>query len=278
LSLEPDVRVLAVHHSADATNHAAGEVPAILRGYFATHTGPAKGWPDIAYNFLIDRYGGVWEGRTGSIDAAVRGDATGGNQGFTQLVCLIGNFTTEMPTDAAIASLVSTLRWLSARHGIDVRPGVTATFVSRGSNRWSAGAQVTVPTICGHRELSKTACPGNRFFPFVRDSLPVVVSGSARPATATTTTTTAPPPTTTTSAAPPTNSSSSTTAPPVPASPPSTAGPGDAVSSGAAAASERTTGDNGSAVPTVAAAGTAVGVAGVVGAAVVARRRRQAAE
>jgi hypothetical protein len=39
-------------------------------------------------------------------------------------------------------------------------PQVTATFTSRGSNRWPAGATVKAATISGHRDTSQTACPG----------------------------------------------------------------------------------------------------------------------
>jgi len=95
--VEEDVRFLLVHHSASRNGHTSDDAPAILRSFYDYHTGPDKGWIDIAYNFLIDTGGGAWEGRAGSLDGPVAGDATGGNQGFSQLVCVIGDYNTAQP-------------------------------------------------------------------------------------------------------------------------------------------------------------------------------------
>jgi hypothetical protein len=88
-------------------------------------------------------------------------DATGGNQGFGQLVCLIGDFTSQAPTPAAQDSLMRTLIFLADRYNIDTDPAATTTFVSRGSDKFRAGTIVTTPTISGHRDVTYTACPGN---------------------------------------------------------------------------------------------------------------------
>lgn len=54
IAAEPDVRYLLVHHSVDPGNdYGEGDVPGILRRFFRFHTSAAKGWPDIAYNFLV---------------------------------------------------------------------------------------------------------------------------------------------------------------------------------------------------------------------------------
>ncbi len=106
-----EVRFLLVHHTAASTQHRASDVPGILGAMYRFHTGE-KGWPDIAYNFLVDREGGVWEGRAGSLAGPVAADATGGSQGFAQLVCFIGDFTGELPSAAALAAGTRTLAWL----------------------------------------------------------------------------------------------------------------------------------------------------------------------
>ncbi|MGE0305409.1 MAG: N-acetylmuramoyl-L-alanine amidase [Acidimicrobiia bacterium] len=181
-TLEPeDVRFLLVHHSATPSQYTAEKVPAMIRGIYNLHTGPAKGWPDVAYNFFIDRYGTVWEGRAGSIAGPVKCDATAGSQGFAQLVCLIGDFTNEMPTDSAIDALARTLAWLADRHGLDTSPGATTRFISRGSNRYPAGVAVTATTISAHRDVTYTACPGDTFAPFVQSQLQAAVH-ARRPA------------------------------------------------------------------------------------------------
>lgn len=159
-----DVRFLIIHHSASSNDYAAGDVPAILRGFFDYHTSEEKGWNDIAYNFLIDRFGGIWEGRTGSASGPVAGDATGGNQGFSQLICLLGDFSNEPPSSEAMSSLVLTLAWLADRYQVSTAPGAEVAFTSRGSNRWAEGEEVTTSTLAGHRDMSLTTCPGDELY------------------------------------------------------------------------------------------------------------------
>ena len=170
-----DVKFLLVHHTAGRNDDTVDEVPGTLRFVYSFHTGPEKGWPDVCYNFFIDPYGVVWEGRAGSLDGPVMADATGGSQGFAQLVCLLGDFTKVMPTVAALDSLTRTLAWLAGRYGIATGPDETVTFTSRGSNRWPAGATVTATTVSGHRDMSSTACPGDTFYPYVHETLPALI-------------------------------------------------------------------------------------------------------
>jgi len=184
-----EVKFLLVHHSASANDYVEEDVPRILQGFFDYHTSPEKGWPDIAYNLLIDRFGHVWEGRTGSIAGPVAGDATGGNQGFSQLVCLIGDFSIEFPSQSALDALVSTLAWLAERDGVATAQDSQVSFVSRGSNRWPAGAQVTTATIAGHRDMSITTCPGDKLYPYVKGDLVLDVDRRKALADSATTTT-----------------------------------------------------------------------------------------
>ena len=197
-----EVRFLLVHHTASSTQHQAEDVPEILRRIRSFHV-DSRGWNDIAYNFLIDRYGSVWEGREGSMDGPVRGDATGGNQGYSQLVCLIGDFTDAPPTEEAQQALVATLSWLAARYGIDVSPGASVSFVSRGSNRWPEGTEVTTTAIAAHRDMSLTTCPGDAFYPMLASAITPAVADTAITSSSTTSTTVEavdPPPTSVASA------------------------------------------------------------------------------
>lgn len=212
LAPEPEVRFLLVHHSVDPGNaYAEGDVAGILRGFVRFHTS-SKGWPDVAYNFLVDRFGRVWEGRTGSLAGAVAGDATGGNQGFDQLCCFVGDHQAADPTPAAWAAMGRLLGALARRHRIPLAAGATATFVSRGSNLHPAGTTVTTPTIAGHRTMSRTACPGDRVVARLADLRLLAAGTAGAPAP-----TTAPPPTTaapTTTMAPAATTTTTTTAPP----------------------------------------------------------------
>lgn len=164
------VQFLLVHHTASANTYPEGGSAEVLRQTFAFHTSAAKGWPDVCYEFFVDHDGVVYEGRAGALAGPVVADATGGSQGFAQLVCLIGDFSTVEPTAAMRASLVKVLAWLAERYGIDTAPGATTSFVSRGSQRYSAGAPVTTSTIAGHRDMSYTVCPGDTVY-FTLDQL-----------------------------------------------------------------------------------------------------------
>ncbi len=252
-----DVRVLLVHHSASANGYDEAAVVNKIRQFHAMHTGPEKGWPDVAYNFFVDRFGRVWEGRSGSLDGPVIGDATGGSQGHSQLVCLIGDFSTEEPSPEAVDALSRVLAWISQRDGVDVTAGATTSFVSRGSNRWPAGATVDTTTVAGHRDMSRTACPGDTAYARVRGDLPALVAQRSAELTS--------------AAAPPAPTS---TAPPT-SSPPTTPTPqGDDTEQGAPPASfDRVDGGGGIGAPLVAGAAALVTIA-VAGP--IAMRRRQA--
>ena len=157
-----DVQFLLVHHTA--STNVVPDPRAVIRQTYAWQTSPDKGWPDVCYHFFVGPDGSVWEGRAGSLDGPVVADATGGNQGFAQLVCLIGNFIDQPPTLAAQDSLARLLLFLADRYRIDTDPNATVTFTSRGSNKYRAGAEITTSTISGHRDTSATACPGDQAY------------------------------------------------------------------------------------------------------------------
>lgn len=186
---DEDVRFLIVHHSASHNGHTGSETPAILRSFYDFHTSE-RGWNDIAYNFLIDSGGGIWEGREGSLDGPVAGDATGGNQGFSQLVCIIGDYSSAQPTPASLTALVELLTWLAERYDIPTTAGSEVTFESRGSNRHPPGSEVVTPTINGHRSMSRTTCPGDILNGYVVDGLMGDVEAMRVLTSASTTTTT----------------------------------------------------------------------------------------
>ena len=65
-----------VHHTAGTNGYSSAEVPKIIRGIYAYHV-KSNGWSDIGYNFLVDRFGRLWEGRYGGISQGVRRRAHG---------------------------------------------------------------------------------------------------------------------------------------------------------------------------------------------------------
>ncbi|NNE96515.1 MAG: hypothetical protein HKN24_10850 [Acidimicrobiales bacterium] len=217
--LEPeDVRLIVVHHTLIPNNgYSQDQVAKLLRDIYDFHTGPEKGWPDIAYNFMVDQFGDIWEARHGSLDGPVRGSATGGNQGYSQLCCFLGDLSGTPPTERASASMSWLLATLADRYDIDTAPDATVTVDSLGSSRYAAGESMTLSTLSGHRDVSLTACPGEAGYAYLQQTLPGLVNAQRTPppttaTTEATTTTTASTTTTATSAptteAPPTSDTS----------------------------------------------------------------------
>ena len=171
-----DLRFLLCHHTAQPNRYGEESVDRYLRDIYGFHTSSTKGWPDIAYNFLIDRFGGIWEGRTGSIEAPIKGSATGGSQGFAMLCCWLGNHHEEAPTPAAQKSMVDLLAWLAHNYDIDTAPGDEAEFISRGSHLHAVGKSVVTSTISGHRDMSATVCPGDFAYPLVKSEFQATVT------------------------------------------------------------------------------------------------------
>jgi hypothetical protein len=182
---------LVVHHtdtSDDYTDRAGAE--AQIRSIYYYHS-VTQDWGDIGYNFLIDKFGNIYEGRysrdyaggnpTGD-DASglgVTGAHTSGWNSGTVGVALLGTLTTHDATPAARQALERLLAWESSRNGID--PQATQPFVNPVS-----GATKTTANIAGHRDYVATACPGDTFYPTlpaIRAETAALITGTPAPDT-----------------------------------------------------------------------------------------------
>jgi hypothetical protein len=148
----------AVVHHTDGTNHySCSQVPALLRGIQRYHM-VSNGWNDIGYNFLVDRCGGVWEGREGGITRAVIGAHTAGFNTSTTGIALIGTHTSLRPSSRARRSLQRLIAWrLDVAH---VKPSAKMVLTARTSDKFHVGSRVVVRAVSGHRDLFPTSCPG----------------------------------------------------------------------------------------------------------------------
>jgi hypothetical protein len=157
----------AVHHTASANGYAAGDVPGILRGILAFHTRPeaagGRGWCDIGYNFLVDRFGRVFEGRAGGVDRTVVGVHTGGFNSRTIGVAAIGDFGATGVPAATTDAIVALLSWKFAMHNIDANARVTMVS-GGGASKYPQGTVVSFPTVYGHRDAQQTSCPGENLY------------------------------------------------------------------------------------------------------------------
>ena len=157
-SFAPTLRLALVHHTAGANGYTAAQSPAIVRAIQLYHV-KGNGWNDIGYNFLVDRFGQVFEGRFGGIDRNVVGaHAEGFNTGSVG-VALLGEYSSLAVTQKARDALAALLAWrLDVAH---VDPATTLSFVSGGNARFPAGLPVFLRTVSGHRDTGFTDCPGN---------------------------------------------------------------------------------------------------------------------
>jgi hypothetical protein len=170
-SARSGVRYAVVHHTAGNNSYSPAQVPAVLRGILAFHTRD-RGWGDIGYNLLVDRYGGIWEGRAGGIDRAVVGaHAQGFNTGSVG-IAVLGDFSSTSVPAVADGAVADALAWVFKVHGVE--PAASVAVTSGGSNKYPSGTVLQLPTIIGHRDVGQTACPGNYY-----SHLPVLRSAVA---------------------------------------------------------------------------------------------------
>jgi flagellar hook assembly protein FlgD len=155
------LRFAVVHHTAGTNSYTKAQSAAIVRGIERYHV-LANGWNDIGYNFLVDKYGQVFEGRRGGIDKNVVGaHAQGFNTGSTG-VAVLGTYTSARISTAARAALVRILAWrLDVAH---VDPLSKLTWKSGGNPEFPAGTAVNLRAVSGHRDTGPTSCPGGALY------------------------------------------------------------------------------------------------------------------
>ena len=155
------IKVAFVHATVNTNTYGPGDSAAIVRGIYAYHV-QGNGWCDIGYNFLVDRYGQIFEGRYGGIDQAVLGAQTGGFNVDSFGVAMIGTFTTETPPPAVVSATAQIVGWKLGRYGRDPLGTEVLTAGTFAGSRYPAGTQVTLPTVAGHRDANYTDDPGNQ--------------------------------------------------------------------------------------------------------------------
>jgi len=127
---------ITVHHSG---NWYCGEterqcVAYILDGILADHKG--RNYGDIAYHFIIDAAGRLWEGRSLAYEGAHVSGQNESNVG----VMLLGNFEEQRPLARQLVSLRRLAGLLRDRYMIKKH------------------------RVFGHRDLGASACPGKYLY------------------------------------------------------------------------------------------------------------------
>lgn len=160
------VKAITIHHTASSNDYTADTAAAQIRGIYAYDT-KGLGWSDIAYNFLVDKFGRIYEGRAGSITAPVRGAHAMGFNTNTMGVAALGNYETTTAPAVMVDSLAKVAGWKLSQYGVD--PTATTTLTSAGGTgtKFAAGVVATLSTINAHQNTSYTLCPGKYLFPMM---------------------------------------------------------------------------------------------------------------
>jgi hypothetical protein len=173
------VKAAVVHHTVQTNRYAPSESAALVRADYLYHV-RSRGWNDIGYNFLVDRYGRVFEGRYGGITRAVLGAHAGGFNTYTTGVALLGTFSAGRPPAAMVASLKRLLAWKLDLTHVDPTGKTTLRSAGGANVRFPAGRKLFASTIFGHRSTSFTDCPGSPTLGLLR-SIRTAVARIGRP-------------------------------------------------------------------------------------------------
>ncbi len=158
-----DVQLGLVHHTVSANGYAPSQSAAMVLSICRYHRNE-NGWRDIGYNFLVDRYGQIFEGREGGIDQPVIGAQAQGYNGVSTGVANLGTFSQSGQSAAGVQATAELLAWKLSLHGAPVEGSVEVTSAGGPSNRYREGTAVTFQRISGHRDADTTTCPGDALF------------------------------------------------------------------------------------------------------------------
>jgi len=149
-----------LHHTDGVNGYTSSAVPSIIRSIYAYHV-ESNGWCDIGYNFLVDRFGRIWEGRYGGMTKPVIGAHTGGFNTDSFGVALIGTFTSTTPPAAMMSAAEKVFAWRLGAYYRDPSATTTMRAGSFSGSRFPAGSTVTFNVVSGHRDADTTTCPGS---------------------------------------------------------------------------------------------------------------------
>jgi len=154
---EPEYRVVqkvVIHHTVTPSSYPEEQAASWVRAIYYYHA-VTRGWGDIGYNYLVDQYGNIYEGRYGG-PGVVGGHVSSFNYG-TVGIGLLGTFgnypDSASPTDVLLSSLARLCAWEASR----------STIHPLGRSQFR---DISPPDLAGHRDYPpySTTCPGDLVF------------------------------------------------------------------------------------------------------------------
>ncbi|MSW96712.1 MAG: hypothetical protein F2796_07950, partial [Actinobacteria bacterium] len=158
-----EVQIAVVHHTESSNAYgpedSAAAVLAVAQFHIFT-----RGWNDIGYNFVVDRYGTIFEGRGGGIDLPIIGAHAQGFNSKSTGISILGSFMDVEAPSAALGAVARLIGWKLPLHGVHVTGEVVVVSGGGPLSRYRFGKHVTLPRISGHRDVGSTDCPGDRLY------------------------------------------------------------------------------------------------------------------
>jgi uncharacterized protein with LGFP repeats len=152
------IRATCLHHTETSNKYDAADVPAILRSIYHFHA-VSRGWGDIGYNALVDKFGRVWEGRSGGIARPVIGAHAGGFNYRSGGISLLGSFVKDDVPQNMRDAAAGWLGWKLGKYDRDAHGAISMT--GGPNTMYTRQVTVTLPSVWPHRQTSKTDCPGD---------------------------------------------------------------------------------------------------------------------
>ncbi len=170
------IKAAFLHHTVTSNSYTPEESAQQVRNLYGWFVKGLR-YSDLAYNFLVDRFGRLYEGRAGGMDQAVIGGHTAGFNSETFAVSAIGNFQSkDLPPEEMAAideSVAQLMAWkLSMNHRDPNGSTVLVSDSGSGTSRYQPGEQANAFVIGGHRDIGQTACPGR----YLEPQIPIIRS------------------------------------------------------------------------------------------------------
>ncbi|MEW1858767.1 N-acetylmuramoyl-L-alanine amidase [Streptomyces sp. NBC_00669] len=174
LVYDHSVKAVFVHHTDNPNTYdCRTDVPKMLLALEQRHI--ALGWDDLGYNFIVDRCGGIYEGRTGSVDRDPRGSHTEGFNNDTVGIAALGNFGGGQKVPHAMLEAIAEIAAWKLDPGVNPL-GRVRLVSSNNASLYRKGTAAELNVISGHRDVYQTDCPGQALY----DDLPWVRQEAAR--------------------------------------------------------------------------------------------------
>ena len=147
---------IVIHHTAWGEDiKTPDDAKAYIRNIYKFHALTRKRG-DIGYNFIIDPWGNIYEGR--SWGEGVVGMHTKYNNTASVGIALIGNFDQQQPTKEQLIALIKLIVALSKKYKIDPLDGDAVSWHKK-INSAPYIQDIQDYPIVGHQDAGYTSCP-----------------------------------------------------------------------------------------------------------------------